>query len=137
MEQKQPVILGIDLGAKSIGWAVMACDVDEAGRLEPSGLLNAGSRCFEAGVDGNLDQGKDEARAVARRIQRGMRRQLYRRAQRLRRTLRALADCGLLPGAVASPAEARHDYLGLLDQRLKDLMIADGEPALPVSDSPV
>ena len=137
MEQKQPVILGIDLGAKSIGWAVMACDVDEAGRLEPTGLLNAGSRCFEAGVDGNLDQGKDEARAVARRIQRGMRRQLYRRAQRLRRTLRALADCGLLPGAVASPAEARHEYLALLDQRLKGLMIADGEPAVPVQDSPV
>ena len=137
MEQKQPVILGIDLGAKSIGWAVMACDVDEAGRLEPSGLLNAGSRCFEAGVDGNLDQGKDEARAVTRRIQRGMRRQLYRRAQRLRRTLRALTDCGLLPGAVASPVEARHKYLTLLDQRLTELMIADGERNSGVYDSPI
>jgi CRISPR-associated endonuclease Csn1 len=137
MDQKQPVILGIDLGAKSIGWAVMAADVDEAGHLEPVGLLNAGARCFEAGVDGNLEQGKDEARAVARRMQRGMRRQLYRRAQRLRRSLRALAECGFLPGAVASPPEARHDYLSKLDERLKALMLADGEPAGPVQDSPI
>ncbi len=137
MAHQQPVILGIDLGAKSIGWAVMACDADAEGRWEPIGLLDAGSRCFKAGVDGNLEQGKDEARAVARRIQRGMRRQLYRRAQRLRRSIRALAECGLLPGAVASPPESRHDYLTLLDQRVKALMIADRESAGAVQDSPI
>jgi CRISPR-associated endonuclease Csn1 len=137
MEMKQPVILGIDLGAKSVGWAVMAGDVDDAGRFEPIGLLDAGARCFEAGVDGNLDQGKDEARAVARRLHRGARRQLYRRAQRLRRALRELAAGGLLPSAVASPPEARHTYLCALDERLKSLMLADGEAAGPVQDSPI
>ena len=137
MERKQPVILGIDLGAKSIGWTVTACDVDEAGRLEPVGLLDGGARCFEAGIDGNLEQGKDEARAVARRLQRGTRRQLYRRAQRLRRSLTALAECGLLPGAMASPPKARHDYLSALDERLKAVILADGESARLAAESPV
>jgi len=137
MDDRQPVIVGIDLGAKSIGWAVLTCGPDDNGRWEPTGLLDAGARCFDAGVDGNLEQGKDEARAVARRMQRGARRQLYRRAQRLRRSLRALTECGLLPGAVASPPEARHTYLSSLDQRLKELMLADGESARLVQDSPI
>jgi len=110
MERKEPVILGIDLGAKSIGWTVTACAPDAAGKMEPTRLMDAGARCFDAGVDGNLEAGKDEARAVARRMARGTRRQLYRHAQRLRRTLRALANTGLLPGAVASPPDARHAY---------------------------
>ena len=137
MSGKEPIILGIDLGAKSVGWAVLSAALDANGRWEPRRLLDAGSRCFDAGVDGNLEQGKDEARAVARRMQRGMRRQLYRRAQRLRNSLRALADCGLLNGAVASPPEARHAYLALLDHRLKSVMLAEGEPAGPVHNSPI
>ncbi len=137
MNQKPAVLFGIDLGAKSVGWAVLSCALDEYQRWEPTGVLDAGARCFDAGVDGNLEQGKDEARAVARRMQRGARRQLYRRAQRLRRSLRALADCGLLNGAVASPPKVRHDYLAALDDRLKELMLGDGESVKAVQDSPV
>lgn len=129
-----PYILGLDVGARSIGWAILRC-VDENGEIgEPTGILAAGVRLFEAGVEGAVDKGTDESRATARRMQRLARRQLFRRAQRLRRVMRSLAAVGLLPGGVASPPESRQAYLDGLDRVLKHRLIAAGEDATAVHD---
>src|SRR5262245_4934955 len=118
MDRDGNVIFGIDLGAKSVGWAVFSCADSTDGQPEPIPLLDAGVRCFDAGVDGNMDEGKGQARADARCMQRQSRRQLYRRAQRIRRTLRTLYESGLLANTVSSPPEARHKYLNELGARL-------------------
>ena len=135
--KNSPVILGIDLGAKSIGWAVLACAVYSDGQPSPSQVIDAGSRIFNAGVDGNIDQGKDQSRSVDRRMQRGARRQLYRRAQRIRNTLRSLQKNGFLSDAIASPSQARHDYLVKLDNELITSLIADGESVEKVNETPI
>ncbi len=137
MSNNPPIILGIDLGAKSVGWAVLACAVYSDGQPSPIKVLDAGSRIFEAGVEGNIDQGKDQSRSVDRRMQRGTRRQLYRRAQRIRNTLRALCTHGFLTDAIASPPQVRHDYLLALDNELIAVLIAEGEDESRVHDTPI
>lgn len=140
MNSDPSVMIGIDLGARSIGWTVLTADVDLQGRVEPSGLIAAGVRCFEAGVEGNakeIEAGKDKSRSVQRRMARGARRNLFRRSQRLRRTLRALAQHQFLPNAVISPPAARDQYLQSLDQELKQRMIAGGIPTRSVEDLPM
>jgi CRISPR-associated endonuclease Csn1 len=131
----QGYLIGIDLGARSIGWAAFAAGVEGDGGIEPTALLDAGVRIFEAGVEGNIEEGKDESKATARRTARGMRRQLFRRAQRIRRTLRALCEAGLLPNAVASPPDARHTFIHALDARLFARLIGEGEPQTVVHTS--
>lgn len=79
----RPYRLGIDLGSGSIGCAAVA-EADGG----PSGVLAMGVRRFEAGVLGDIEQGKDESRATARRHARGAPRHLFdptRRAQASRR----------------------------------------------------
>ena len=73
----EPLILGIDLGSRSIGWCLL-----RAHDRTPDGIRAAGVRCFEAGVEGDVEQGKDSSRAVVRRQARLMRRQTWRRARR-------------------------------------------------------
>ncbi len=58
--------LGLDLGSASIGWALIALDSFH----NPQGLLGAGVRIFEPGVEGSaleIERGKDQSKAVARR----------------------------------------------------------------------
>jgi hypothetical protein len=62
-------LLGLDIGTTSIGWALIALKSDE-----PCGILRAGVRCFEAGVEGDIEAGKDSSRARPRRIARLARR---------------------------------------------------------------
>jgi CRISPR/Cas system Type II protein with McrA/HNH and RuvC-like nuclease domain len=62
-------LLGLDIGTTSIGWAFIALRNDE-----PCGILRAGVRCFEAGVEGDIEKGKDSSRARPRRIARLARR---------------------------------------------------------------
>jgi CRISPR-associated endonuclease Csn1 len=86
-------VLGLDVGASSVGWALLG--LDDSG--EPRGVIACGARTFKAGVEGNLADGRDEPRGVARRLARQQRRQAARRVQRKRRVYRALMDAGLLP----------------------------------------
>lgn len=131
---RTPYILGLDIGARSIGWAVLRCG-DANGEVgEPSGLIAAGVRLFEAGVEGNVDKGNDESRAAARRVNRLARRQLFRRAQRLRRVMRSLTTVGLLPGGVASPPESRQAFLDGLDRVLKHRLIGEKQDQQAVHD---
>jgi len=109
--------LGIDLGSNSLGWAIVLEENEK-----PTGLVDAGVRVFEAGVDesrGTIERGKDASRAKARRDARLQRRQLMRRARRVRLAFRILQQSGLLPGG-ADPADSkqRHELLNQLDKDL-------------------
>lgn len=84
--------LGLDLGARSIGWAAIEVEGEEERRL-----IGLGVRVFEAGVEGSIELGKDESRGVKRRIARNSRRQTRRRRQRARLLYRTLMQAGLLP----------------------------------------
>lgn len=91
----QRMILGIDLGPTSIGWAL----------IQQSSLgvriRAAGVRVFPEGVDRD-QQGGELSKSESRRIARGMRRQIARRARRKRLLRAALIEAGLYP---ASPAQ--------------------------------
>ncbi|HWR35885.1 MAG TPA: type II CRISPR RNA-guided endonuclease Cas9 [Clostridia bacterium] len=112
--------LGLDLGSASIGWALVALDSFH----RPNGLLKAGVRIFEPGVEGStldIEQGKDKSKAVARREARLHRRQLRRRAARQRDLFLLLQRKGLLPAASDTSVDLscqRHQVLNELDQVL-------------------
>ena len=110
--------LGLDIGANSVGWAALRIEDEEGGGERPSGLLGAGVRIFEAGVEGSIEQGKDGSRAVARRLARQQRRQTWRRQYRKHRLFRLLQRCGLLPAAADTSAAGRDAVLKTLDREL-------------------
>jgi CRISPR-associated endonuclease Csn1 len=111
--------LGLDLGARSIGWAAVA--LNEPGE---DTLLGLGVRLFEAGVEGSLELGREQSRSVQRREARNARRQTRRRRQRARLLYRILADASLLPtvdGAGNKPmAQAIQETLNRLDGCLRE-----------------
>ena len=88
-ETPQKYVLGLDLGSASLGWAMIALDSAN----DPIGLIHAGVRIFEPGVDGtslDIQEGKDQSKAVDRRVARLHRRQLRRRAARQRELFQLL-----------------------------------------------
>jgi CRISPR-associated endonuclease Csn1 len=128
-EASQKYVLGLDLGSASLGWAMIA--VDPAN--DPIGLIRAGVRIFEPGVDGtslDIQEGKDQSKAVDRRVARLHRRQLRRRAARQRELFQLLQQSDLLPipeaGGGAS-SEQRHKLLNDLDQRITLRFTEPGE----------
>jgi len=106
--------LGIDLGSGSIGWAAIA---ETHG--QPAGILAMGVRCFEAGVLGDVEQGKDESRGTARREARGPRRLTWRRQYRLRKVFRLLQRMDLLPASTDDSHDERNRVLAELDAKLR------------------
>jgi CRISPR-associated endonuclease Csn1 len=80
--------LGLDVGANSIGWALM----DIVGGK----TLATGVRVFPEGVDRD-QQGGEKSKTQERRTARGTRRQIYRRARRRQLVRQALTSAGLLP----------------------------------------
>lgn len=121
-------ILGLDIGANSVGWALFEPDpvyLDETGRLEPGRLVwdergpALGAHVFEAGVDNYFGsgQGKEESRNAKRRLMRAQRRMAQRRARRQAKTYNLLASSALLP-ALPSKAE---DSRAARDAALKEL----------------
>ena len=121
--ERFPYILGLDLGATSLGWAVI-----ETANGTPIAIRKCGVRIFEAGVEGSIEQGKDASRAAARRGARLARRQLWRRARRARKVFIALQRLGLLPPSEANESAARHEVLHQLDQQLRE--------KFPITDAP-
>ncbi len=84
-------ILGIDLGANSLGWALI-----EAPKGNPCRIVDAGVRVFEAGV--NLrETGEKASLNIERRNARSRRRLIERRARRMRKLLHILQQSNLLP----------------------------------------
>jgi CRISPR-associated endonuclease Csn1 len=106
-------ILGIDLGAASVGWALVRT---ESG--SPAGIIRAGARVFEPAVDGDMEAGREESKGKKRREARSQRRQTWRRARRARRIFQLLQRGGLLPPGEASSPEARQNLLTDLDKTI-------------------
>ncbi len=107
-------VLGIDLGANSLGWAVV-----ETACGEPAQVLRAGVRVFESAMDGNLVEGREESRNRARREARLHRRQLWRKARRLRKTFNLLQKVGLLPAGPGITSEDRQQIINTLDHSIR------------------
>jgi CRISPR-associated endonuclease Csn1 len=121
-------VLGLDLGSASLGWAL----VELNGQREPVGLMRAGVRIFQPGVEGSfieIEQGKDRSRAASRREARLHRRQLRRRTARQRDLFRLLQQQGLLPPTLdnSSHAEQRHEILNELDRTLLQRVRANSD----------
>ena len=106
-------VLGLDLGAKSVGWALIRGP--ESGAPE---IIDMGVRVFEAGVDGDIETGQDSSRAAARRLARQLRRQTFRRVQRKRRLFSLLQQAGMFPSTLPTDAVARDAFIKDLDKRL-------------------
>jgi CRISPR-associated endonuclease Csn1 len=100
----RPYVLGLDLGVRSVGWAILDLDGEQ-----PVSLRACGVRCFEAGVEGDVESGRDEAPGAKRRQARGTRRQLFRRGQRRRQLLPLLWRHGLLPPLALPPGGSIRD----------------------------
>ena len=120
-EASQKYVLGLDLGSASLGWALIALNLSE----NPVGLIRAGVRIFEPGVDGTaleIQEGKDKSKAVERRTARLHRRQLRRRAYRQAKLFQLLQQNDLLPHSESlkplTPSEERDAVLTAFDQRL-------------------
>ncbi len=129
MSEHLDYVLGLDLGASSVGWAVLG--LDDTG--EPAEILRSGVHLFEAGIDGGkadpetaLMQGREQSKSKPRRDARAMRRQTWRRARRKKKVLGALIRHGLLPeGDIRTPA-AIDAYVKGLDADLRSRWEQDG-----------
>lgn len=97
-------VLGIDLGANSLGTALIDWSNQD--------VLFTGVRIFQAGV-ANLNESREESRNVARRLARQQRRQTDRRRRRTLNLFRLLQQAGLLPEG------ERIAVLRVLDQQLE------------------
>ncbi len=107
-------VLGLDIGAESVGWAVL--QKQQSGDRK---LISLGSHRFDAGVEGDMESGRDESRATVRREARQPRRQHWRRAWRKRKLLKILQYHHLLPTcSVDSPTEI-HDMILALDASIR------------------
>lgn len=90
---KEQLILGLDLGPTSIGWALIRQRfnkslTDEPVYCEGSEIVDIGVRIFEAGKEA-FDTAKESSRCETRRIARGIRRR-FRRLKHRKELLRNL-----------------------------------------------
>ncbi len=92
---KVTTTLGLDLGAQSLGWALVEESAVEKGlRIRVVGM---GSHIFESGMDGDIHAGREESRNAERRNKRLLRRQYDRRRRRMAKIRHLLQRAGLLP----------------------------------------
>jgi CRISPR-associated endonuclease Csn1 len=120
MSGKFPYRLSLDLGASSLGWAILALDPNSG---EPTRIHGLGVRIFEAGVEGDIEQGKDSSRAVVRRQARQSRRQQWRRQHRKQKLFDLLQKLGLLPNPLPDQPSSRKAVLDALDAELSTKLI--------------
>ncbi len=126
LQEKMTYVLGLDLGAESLGWAVLETRDGEVVRIERTGV-----HTFDAGVEGDIESGKDQSRAAVRREARLPRRQLWRRANRRRKILRILQHHGLLPPGEVRTPEQIHDLFLKLDADLRAVHLPAGDDVAP------
>ena len=102
MQNKNPYILGLDVGTNSIGWAVVDCEIEENAEghkgiyagYHPVSLRALNSRIFLDMLDAKTSVPKNQKRRAARGARN--RRSYYKR--RRRELVRILIENGLLPG---------------------------------------
>lgn len=112
---KAPLVLGIDLGTSSLGWALVR---KQDGK--PAGIHSMGVRIFDEALEGRVVDGRGQTRNVARREARLIRRNIERRARRLARLAHVLQNAGLLPPGDLSSPIARHEFFKALDRPFDD-----------------
>ncbi len=119
------LVLGLDIGANSIGWALVHMEDGQPHKLTATGV-----RVFEAGVEGDISKGLDTSRAAKRREARLRRRQLARRRHRLNKLAAILQRSGLLPSGDLEPADKAMAYWQALDRELFPTEARREEPHL-------
>ncbi len=107
------LILGLDVGANSIGWALAYTENNH-----PIKIARMGVRVFPEGVEGDLATGQEKSRAVKRRESRLHRRQLERQRHRLIRVALLLQGANLLPPGDVKSASKRMEFFASLDRTL-------------------
>lgn len=127
MSQHKRYILGIDLGVSSLGWAMLEAKLNAEKKWRPVRLMDAGVRIFEAGVEGDVEQGKDSSRGAKRRDARQPRRQQWRRQQRKRKLFSLLQKLELLPSSDDNRSESRNAVLSSVDAQLADKWLTPGD----------
>jgi CRISPR-associated endonuclease Csn1 len=113
VEAPPPLILGLDLGATSVGWALIG-----SANGVPAGIVRAGSRIFDADRAADIEAGREKPRGQERRQARLQRRQIWRRARRAREIFWMLQGWGLLPAGPNAQPEQRQQLLNQLDQQI-------------------
>jgi len=81
--------LGLDIGSRSIGWAIID-------KINKPAIANMGVRIFPEGVDRDT-KGLEKSKNFTRREARGSRRSHQRKNQRKKQLLTMLQNAGLLP----------------------------------------
>ena len=109
------MILGIDIGTSSIGWALLATDSD----VSPNRIVDAGVRIFPAGVDGDIDSGREKPQNLKRRDARSARRLGWREGRRHRRCVSILQSMGLLPKTADLKPPTLNQMFQELDTQLR------------------
>lgn len=84
----KPYAIGLDIGITSVGWAVLALDANE----KPMGIINMGSRIFDAAEHPK----NGESLAAPRREARSSRRRLRRHSHRNERIRNLIVEEGIL-----------------------------------------
>lgn len=111
MAHREPLVLGLDLGTGSVGWALLKSKETAENRL-----VAAGVRVFNAGLDDLERDGRGKSRNAQRRDARSIRRQNERRRRRMTKLANLLQRAGLLPDGELSISTVRHDVLNSLDR---------------------
>tara|TARA_B100000686_G_scaffold272486_1_gene289648 strand:- start:1629 stop:4763 length:3135 start_codon:yes stop_codon:yes gene_type:complete len=122
-----PVILGIDIGVASVGWALVKQSKSGAS------VQAAGSRIFDPGVEGSekdIADGRDTPKSVERRNARQVRRQLWRRRRRKRKLFRTLQKYDLLPQG-DDAGSGRGEIIQNLDRTISRFLEDKGIDANP------
>jgi len=94
----EKTILGLDIGANSIGWALIKCNNNDT----PAQIIGGGVRVFPAGVNIDPKSGKNNSLNKDRREARLRRRLLDRRQMRKQYVLKVLQQHGFLPQGKAT-----------------------------------
>jgi CRISPR-associated endonuclease Csn1 len=120
--------LGLDLGANSLGWAVLQLEPKVSWYdAKPVGIVASGVRMFDAGVDGSIEQGKDSSRGAERRQARQTRRQTWRRQYRKLKLFGLLQRLNHLPKTDSREPDVRDSALKSLDESLTAKWCPEGD----------
>jgi CRISPR/Cas system Type II protein with McrA/HNH and RuvC-like nuclease domain len=118
MEKHNELIVGLDVGSNSVGWAVVEMDGD---RLKE--IHGMGSRIIPASDDTkNFQQGKAQAKNAERRRKRSMRRNHHRYKLRRANLVKVLECINALPeglGQTARPGQRMMTAIELYGLRAK------------------
>ena len=106
MNNSTKKLLGLDLGANSIGWSLIEIPVfseemhsSEARNFEEGKIIRSGVRIFPAGKE-NFESAKEKSLTEDRRKSRGMRRRTRRIYERKTKLKKILEQHGLWPGGL-------------------------------------